>query len=43
MSAHLPLGGAPFSFSMRRTVSRRLRSSSALAPMTWRAMIEEEA
>jgi len=39
----LAVGGAPFSFSMRRTVSRRLRSSSAFAPTTWRAMIEEEA
>src|SRR5215831_5153345 len=43
MSAHLPAGGAPFSFSMRRTVSRRPRNSSAFAPMTLRAMIEDEA
>jgi hypothetical protein len=43
MSAHLPAGGAPFSLSMRRTVSRRLRSSSAFAPTTLRAMIEEDA
>ena len=44
MSAHLPsLGGAPFSFSILRTVSRSLRSSSALAPTTWLAMIEDEA
>ena len=39
----VPLGGAPFSFSIRRTVSRRLRNSSALAPITLRAMIDEDA
>ena len=44
MSAHLPsLGGAPFSFSILRTVSRKPLSSSAFAPITLRAMIEEEA
>ena len=44
MSAHLPFaGGAPFSLSILRTVSRKLRSSSAFAPTTLRAMIEEEA
>ncbi len=36
-------GGAPFSFSIRRTVSRSDRSSSACEPMTCRAMIEDEA
>jgi hypothetical protein len=44
MSAHLPsFGGVPFSFSILRTVSRSLRNSSAFEPMTWLAMIEEEA
>ena len=38
-----PAGGAPLSLSMRRTVSRKARSSSALAPTTFAAMIEEEA
>ena len=36
-------GGAPFSFSILRTVSRKPLSSSAFAPITLRAMIEEEA
>ena len=36
-------GGAPFSLSILRTVSRSARSSSAFAPMTLRAMIEDEA
>ena len=43
MSAHLPAGGGPFSFSILRTVSRSSRSSSGFAPITWRAMIEDEA
>src|ERR1700686_79445 len=43
MSAHLPWGGLPFSFSILRTVSRNSRSSPALEPTTWRAMIEDEA
>ena len=44
MSAHLPsFGGAPFSLSILRTVSRSVRSSSAFAPTTLRAMIEDEA
>ncbi len=34
--------GAPFSFSIRRTVSRS-RAVRRLEPTTWRAMIEEEA
>ena len=36
-------GGAPFSLSILRTVSRNPRSSSALAPTMLRAMIEDEA
>src|ERR1035441_2119850 len=43
MSAHLPAGGGPFSLSILRTVSRSSRSSAGLAPITWRAMIEDEA
>src|SRR4051812_50034424 len=43
MSAHLPCGGEPFSFSILRTVSRNSRSSLAVEPTTWLAMIEEEA
>jgi len=43
MSAHLPCGGAPFSFSILRTVSRNSRNSLAFEPTTWLAMMEEEA
>ena len=43
MSAHLPCGGLPFSFSILRTVSRNSRNSLAVEPTTWLAMIEEEA
>src|SRR5947208_405226 len=43
MSAHLPCGGVPFSLSIRRTVSRNSRSSSAVDPTTCDAMIEDEA
>src|SRR5271169_4026021 len=43
MSAHLPCGGLPFSFSILRTVSRNSRSSLAVEPTTWLAMIEDEA
>src|SRR3974390_3802623 len=43
ISAHLPVGVGPFSFSILRTVSRNSRSSAALAPITWRAMIEDDA
>ena len=43
MSAHLPCGGVPFSFSILRTVSRNSRSSLAVEPTTWLAMIEEDA
>src|SRR5674476_157706 len=43
MSAHLPVGGGPFSFNILRTVSRSARHSVALAPITWRAMSEDEA
>ncbi len=43
MSAHLPCGGPPFSFSIFRTVSRNSRSSLAVDPTTWLAMIEDEA
>ena len=34
---------APFSFSILRTVSRSARNSAGFAPITWRAMIEDEA
>jgi hypothetical protein len=36
-------GGAPFSFSILRTVSRNSRSSPAVEPTTCDAMIEDEA
>ena len=42
-SAHLPEGGGPFALSMRVTVSRKATSSSGVAPMTWRAISEEDA
>ena len=38
-----PAAGLPFSFSILRTVSRNSRSSPAVEPTTWLAMIEEEA
>jgi hypothetical protein len=41
--AHSPCGAGPFSLSMRRTVSRTSRNSSAFAPTTWRAMSEDDA
>src|SRR3569832_152926 len=43
MSPHLPVGGLPFSFSILRTVSRSSRNSLAVEPITWDAMIEDEA
>jgi hypothetical protein len=39
----LPIGEAAFSFSMRRTLSRRSRNSSAREPITLRAMMDEDA
>jgi len=39
----LALWGPPFSFSIFRTVSRNSRSSLAVDPTTWLAMIEDEA
>ena len=38
-----PPGASPFSFSIRRMACLMVRSSSAVEPTTWRAMIEEEA
>ena len=43
MSAHLPAGGGPFSFRIFRTVSRSSRNSAGFAPITCRAMIEDDA
>src|SRR3974390_2119062 len=43
ISAHLPGGVGPVSFSIFGPVSRNSRSSAALAPITWRAMIEDDA
>jgi hypothetical protein len=43
MSAHLPAGGGPFSFSIFRTVSRSSRNSAGFAPITCCAMIEDDA
>src|ERR1700709_1823591 len=43
MSAHLPCGGLPFSLNIWRAVSCNSRSSPAVEPTTWLAMIEDEA
>src|SRR5260221_134662 len=43
MSAHLPDGGGPFSLSILRTISRNVRSSCGLEPITWLAMIDDDA